>query len=158
LKLIFTLLFLPLLAFGQTDLLTDVRTNVALIFKDEAVCERLHARFAKADVTTDPMLKGYKGAVIMARGRHAANPFNKLSIFNEGKALLDEAIGKDTKNLELRFLRLTIQVNVPGILNYSDKIVEDRAFIDSNLAKVNNPEFKKQVTAFIAKAEKDGKL
>lgn len=157
-KPILLLLLLPLISFAQGDLLADVRSNVALIFKEVAVSDRLNARFETADVSSDPLLKGYKGALIMAKGRHAANPFQKLSIFNTGKALLDEAITSDSKNLELRFLRLTIQVNVPGILNYSGNIKHDRAYLDSHLGKTNNEEFKKQVTAFIEKAEKEGKL
>jgi hypothetical protein len=157
-KLILSFLLLPLISIAQEGLLADIRNNVALIFKEEAVSERLNARFETADVNNDPLLKGYKGAVIMAKGRHAANPFQKLSIFNTGKALLDDAINIDSKNMELRFLRLTIQVNVPGILNYSGNIKDDRAYLDSNLGKSSNAEFKKQVTTFIEKAEKEGKL
>lgn len=145
-------------ASAQTDLLADIRANISSIFQDSGLCSRFEARFEKVDVSTNAILKGYKGSVFMAQGRHASNPFTKLSVFNKGKALLDEAIKMDGKNLELRFLRLTIQVNVPGILNYSDQIEEDHAFINKNLAAVSNPEFKKQVTAFLTKAKAQGKL
>lgn len=152
------LLLLSLSASAQDALLNDARKGVASIFQDEQASTAMNARFDGVDVKGKPLLMGYKGAVVMAQGRHTANPFTKLSTFNEGRALLDSAIALDPESVELRFLRLSIQVNVPKILGYGGQIVEDRAFIDRNLASVKSDDFRQRVTTFIAKAEEQGKL
>jgi len=156
--LLLLMLILPLQLLAQDDLLNDARRAVAVIFQDEEASRAMTARFEGVSVKGNAVLMGYKGAVVMAEGRHAANPFRKLSIFNEGKALLDSAITLDPKSVELRFLRLSIQVNVPRILGYSGQVAEDRAFIDRNLASVRSDEFRQRVASFIAKAEEQGKL
>lgn len=143
---------------AQDVLLNDVRKAVVSIFQDEAASQQMSDRFAGVDVSASPLLMGYKGAVVMARGRHSINPFEKLSTFNEGRGLLDSAIVADPRNVELRFLRLTIQVNVPRILNYSDRIEDDRAFIEKNLASVASADFRQRVENFMLKAKEQGKL
>lgn len=157
-RIMLMLFLLPCAALAQESLLNEARKAVADIFRDEAVSSAMALRFEGVDVSGNPLLMGYKGAVVMAQGRHAANPFRKLSIFNEGKAILDQAIAKDPTNVELRFLRLTIQVNVPGILGYSGQIAEDRAFIDRNLHNAGDEAFRSRVRDFISKAEEQGKL
>ena len=154
-----TLLFLlPLHLNAQEVLLKDVRKAVAVIFQDEEASKRMATRFENVEVKDKPVLMGYKGAVVMAQGRHSANPLTKLRTFNEGRALLDTAIALDPRSIELRFLRLSIQVNVPRILGYSEQVTEDKAFIDRNLSSVDSDDFRQQVTNFIAKAEEQGKL
>jgi hypothetical protein len=155
---ILLLLPLPLPLLAQDALLNDARKSVVSIFQDEQACKDMNARFAAVSVKGQPLLMGYKGAVVMARGRHSANPFEKLSTFNEGRALLDSAIALEPRSVELRFLRLSIQVNVPKLLGYSGQIAEDRAFIDRNLASVKSEDFRQRVNTFIAKAEEQGKL
>jgi hypothetical protein len=156
--LLILLLVLPVQLIAQEELLKEVRKAVAVIFDDEEASRRMSSRFADADVSTSPVLMGYKGAVIMAQGKHSANPLTKLRTFNEGRALLDTAIVREPKSVELRFLRLSIQVNVPRILGYSSQVAEDRAFIDRNLGSVHSDDFRQRVTNFIAKAEEQGKL
>ena len=158
-RLLVTLLFLlPLHLNAQEVLLKDVRKAVPVIFQDEEASKRMATRFENVEVKDKPVLMGYKGAVVMAQGRHSANPLTKLRTFNEGRALLDTAIALDPRSIELRFLRLSIQVNVPRILGYSEQVTEDKAFIDRNLSSVDSDDFRQQVTNFIAKAEEQGKL
>lgn len=152
------LLLLPTLVIAQDDLLREARKSVVSIFQDEESSRQMSGRFSGVDVSVNPLLMGYKGAVVMAIGRHSANPLTKLRTFNEGRALLDTAIVLDPQSVELRFLRLSIQVNVPRILGYSGQVTEDRAFIVRNLASVHSDDFRQSVTNFIAKAEEQGKL
>lgn len=143
---------------AETDLLTDLRTNMRAVFEDEAVLERLQARVAGAGASTDPLLSGYKGILLMAEGKHRTNPFTKAAPFNEGKALLDRAIRAAPGSVELRFLRLSVQVNVPGILRYSANKTEDRAFIEAHLYEVKNEQLKGRIIEFIARAVAEGRL
>lgn len=157
-KLLFLLLLFAFPALAQEMLLNDARKAIAVIFQQEEASNAISARFEGVDVAGQPLLLGYKGAVVMAQGRHAPNPFKKLSIFNEGKQMLDAAIAEDPASVELRFLRLSIQVNVPSILGYSGQIPEDHVFIQRNLETVPSEDFRQRVTAFISKAKEQGKL
>jgi hypothetical protein len=72
------------------------------------------------------LLAGYQGMSHMIKANYAFNPYNKLSYFIKGKNLLDEAITADPKNIELRFLRFSVQTNAPAFLGYGGKVNEDK--------------------------------
>ncbi|MFZ1694147.1 MAG: hypothetical protein WAT74_13190 [Flavobacteriales bacterium] len=155
---LFAALLLPARSHGQSPLLLELRKETGAMFKDEAACERVLKQLASADTRNDAVLKGYLGAATIARASHAVNPFRKLAYFNDGKELLESAVATDNSSLELRFLRLSIQVNAPSFLGYRAAIAEDRAYIDANLDRVASPSFRESIVRFIAKVEAEGKL
>lgn len=79
--------------------------------------------------TKKPIYKGFLAVGKFLMANHAFNPLKKMSYFNEGKKNLETAINDDPKNLELRLMRLITQEKIPKILNYHQKIVEDRNFL-----------------------------
>ena len=151
-------LLLPPPFYAQDPLLMDVRANIGIAFEDEAVCNRLYTQFTKDDLKDNILLGGYMGALRIAKSKHRSNLMKKLGLFNDGKEMLESAILKDPKNIELRFLRFTIQVNVPGFLFYNDDLENDRDLIEKNLHTMQNEPLRKRIAAFIAKAESDGKI
>lgn len=92
-----------------------------------------------------PTLLGYKGSTLALQAKYTINPIKKLKYFNDGKSLLEKAIINDPQNIELRYLRLAIQTNIPTFLNYyknidSDKIlllgaIKSRSISDIDLLK-----------------------
>lgn len=152
------LLFTSSSAFAQDDLLMDIRKNIGEVFKTEAVCLRFHDLFEKTDISKSNLLLGYKGAVELGMARHDANVFKKMSWFGDGKENLEKSIKNDPQNIELRFLRLTIQTHLPAFLGYSDSKEKDKTFVLTNLEKAPSEEFKTRVRGFIKHAEEEGKL
>ena len=136
----------------------DVRQNVGEMFKTEEICTRLYQQFEITDITTDNLLVGYKGAVLLGMARHHPNPFKKMGFFSDGKELLENAIAIDSENLELRFLRLTIQTNIPSFLGYDSDKENDKAFVLNHIEKAKSEAFKTKVRNFIKLAEEEGKL
>src|SRR6186713_9732 len=59
--------------------------------------------------TTMAVWKGYKGAASMLMAKHVSSPYRKLTYFNNGKSLLEKAIKEEQNNIELRYLRYSIQ-------------------------------------------------
>jgi hypothetical protein len=94
----------------------------------------------------------------MARGRHAFDPLSRLVHFNGGKSMLEKAIAQDVNNAELRFLRLSIQVNVPSIVGYDANKAEDLALVERKLKDVKDPALKDRITRFITTNRENGKL
>ena len=145
-------------AVAQEELLANVRLNIGEVFKTDTVCMKMYETFEKTDISGSNLLLGYKGAVEMGVGRHHPNVFKKMGFFNDGKKKLEQSIENDPKNLELRFLRLTIQTNLPSFLGYGDKKEIDKAFVLAELEKAHSEDFKKRVRGFIKKAKEQGKL
>ena len=156
--LIFILVMAPVFTKAQDALLMDIRQNIVEVFKYDSVCTGLYQRIAETDVSHHTLLTGYKGSLSMGMALHDINAFNKLSYFNDGKKLIEESIQREPENLELRFLRLTIQTNLPKFLGYSDSKESDKEFVLAGLEDIKSPELKSQIRNFISAAEKDGKL
>lgn len=145
-------------AVAQDTLLNHIRRNVSEMFQTENVCVSILEALERNDYGEDNLLLGYHGAASIGMARHAANPFKKMSYLNEGKELLDRSIERDAQNVELRFLRLTIQANLPSFLGYSDNKESDKAFVLTNLEGTNDDAFRNRVRAFVKRAEEEGKL
>lgn len=94
----------------------------------ESNCELIIAK-AKPKSSENPVLKAYEGACTASLAEFGYNPAKKLSLFNEGKNLINEAVLKDPNNPEIRLLRLTIQLEAPGFLNYNSNIDEDKKLV-----------------------------
>lgn len=84
------------------------------------------------DINT-PISNAYKGAYTMMKAKYVNSPFKKYAYFNEGKALIEKAIEQAPQNLEIRYLRAILQVNLPKFLNYYENINEDIDFVLKNL-------------------------
>ena len=145
-------------ASGQDSLLMEIRMNIGEVFKTEQVCLDFKAAFDKTDISKNNLLLGYKGAVELGMARHHPNPFKKMGYFGDGKEWLEKSISIDPESIELRFLRLTIQTNLPTFLGYSDEKEKDKAFVLNHIEDAPSAEFKKRARNFIKHAEEQGKL
>jgi hypothetical protein len=75
---------------------------------------------------TTAITKGYKAMSFIMVCKHSLNPFTKLSYFNKGKTLLEQAIKEEPDNIELIFFRFITQRKAPSMLNYYSNKVEDK--------------------------------
>ena len=102
----------------------------------------------KKNYEQDPLIKGYYGMTHMLLAKHGFNIFTRYSNFNKGKELLEQAIADDSKNIELRFLRLSVQVNIPVFLNYSSNLEDDKKLISENYNKLTDSDLKTRIKDF----------
>ncbi len=93
--------------------------------------------------------KGYHGAALALKASYSWNPISKMSYFNKGRKIIDEAIQAEPNNIELRMIRSSIQTNVPKILGYHKNIEEDRDFILNNVENVATVELKEYIQGYI---------
>jgi hypothetical protein len=94
--------------------------------------EKLVANTEHFDENTSPLFKAYRGAGLATTSNCTSWPLKKISRFRDGKALIEEAVSLKPEDLEVRFLRFTIQRNIPAFLGY-DNVEEDRKFIMERL-------------------------
>lgn len=95
--------------------------------------------------------KGYFGAGKMLMAKYYLNPISKLNTFSAGKQILETAIQSDKNNPELRYLRLTIQTNVPVFLRYSMNVNEDKSFLRSALVNLSDEHLKSLIKTYLNK-------
>lgn len=77
------------------------------------------------------------------------NPFSKLSQVMKYDKLMEKAVLEDEENIEIRFLRLAIEVNLPSFLGMSEHIKEDRDMIVNNMSKVSTMKVEKGYGQYI---------
>ena len=93
--------------------------------------------------------KGYKGMSFLLISKHSWNPLDKLSFFKQGVLWLESSIENDSCNIELRFLRLTAQINLPSFLNYNNYIDEDRDYLVSNYKNLDDGDLKIRISNYL---------
>ncbi len=109
--------------------------------------------FLKDTQPSTPTLKAYKAASEAMLARVVWNPFTKLSQVMKYSDLIETAIHEDVENIEIRFLRLSIEYNLPKFLGMSKNLEEDRDVIVNNLSNVNamdvDPSFCRYIIYFL---------
>lgn len=92
---------------------------------------------AVKSISISPELKkAYLAVTHMALAQYKISPIYKWKAFSEGKERLEEAIKADSSDLEIRYIRLTIQQHAPSLLGYNTKINSDRNFLIANLPAI----------------------
>jgi hypothetical protein len=94
-------------------------------------------------------IKGYRAIICFLKADYYVNPFKKWDSFKKGKEQLDAIISKNKRNIELRFLRLTIQDNLPSFLNYDKNIKEDKDYIFKQLHTILDEDLKQRISNYL---------
>lgn len=132
--------------FSQTSL-DQIRLNYITAVSDKNTCKKMIEELQLK--TNDPIYLGYLGGFQAIWANHVGNPFSKLKTFNKGKANIEKSIKEEPDNPELRYIRLSIQKNVPAILGYKDMVEGDTEFLRLHKNKITSPLVLKNVDALL---------
>jgi hypothetical protein len=146
----FILLLFFLSSFGassQTITVDALRREYQQVHSDSALCAKLYSRVNKTN-NSDIITNAYRGAISISMANHSKEKKEKIKLFNTGKKILEESIASDSSNIELRFIRFTIQTNCPKVLRYNKEIVNDKNFILKNFSSITNGAIKKMIVSF----------
>ena len=133
---------------GQNPQLTEMRKLYLTAAEDEASAKKLMK--ITSDKKNEPLFLGYHGASQMMMAKHVGNPFKKLSYFNKGKDMYTAAINADPSNVELRFLRFSVQAEAPGFLNYKQNLEEDKKILLTFTPQLEDAELKRMILNYLA--------
>jgi hypothetical protein len=117
--------------------------------ENKTAVKKLSALLAKVNDNSDAILIGYRGATEMMEAKYAFNPVTKLSRFNKGKNYLEKAIKKEPKQVELRFIRFSIQTNLPSFLGYNDHIKIDKDALINSVVKIDDKQLKNNIIDYL---------
>lgn len=135
---------------SESGILSELREGLPGAFQERDACTNMLIKYSTTK-SADPVVQGYLGALKIAQSRHAPLQ-DKLRYFRTGRDQLEMAISRKPNHLELTFLRLTIQSNLPGILGYSDNLENDKRFVRDHYTEAP-PLLKKRIVTFVHQSE-----
>lgn len=113
---------------------------------ESEICNDLIKRTQSCD---EAVTIGYNAAAKMVSSKFLINPFKIIKVFNDGKEQLETLIQQNLKNIELRYLRYTIQVNTPAFVGYNKNKKEDRELIFRFLQSCNDNDLKNHILFYL---------
>ncbi len=79
----------------------------------------------------------YHGAAQCAKAQYLINPFGKYTQAKKGISIIEKGVAKDKSSVEARYVRYTIESNLPAIIPFTDHTEEDVKHIKKNLKKTD---------------------
>ncbi len=148
-----SLFFIGLFILASNLNITEVRNN----YKEAVISQFKANSFNESlkDVTKkdDKRLVAYKGAAIALAARYLKGAKQKSETFKSGVELVEFAINKKPLDMEVRFVRLSIQQNSPKFLGYNKEIEGDKNYILTNYNTIRSKEFKKYLGSYILESD-----
>ena len=150
----FLLFFIGLFFLSIHLNISDVRMNYK-----EAVSSKESANSFKESLKSvtkkdDKRLVAYKGAAITLAARYQKTAKEKSTTFKNGVEWVEYAISKKPLDLEVRFVRLSIQQNSPKFLGYNKEKENDKKYILTNFNTIKSTEFKEYLRSYILDSKK----
>ena len=106
---------------------TILRHHYELAAADKAAGEKFYQLLADYK-DRDALVLGYKAAAEAIRARDASM-FNKLTDVQDAARTFEQAVGLDPQNPEIRFLRFSVESNLPAFLGLSKHVDEDKEML-----------------------------
>jgi hypothetical protein len=75
------------------------------------------------------LITGYMGTLEALKAKHAWNPYFKIKYLKDAEKSFKGAVILDPANIEIRFMRFSVEHNVPGFLGYNKNLAVDRTEI-----------------------------
>lgn len=121
-RLICIYLFCLLLPAPKPD---DIRHKLTLAINSSKITDSLYKSLANIK-DKPPVVISYMGALEALKAKHAWNPYSKLKYINRSEKTFVKAIAADPHNIEIRFLRFSVEHNLPGFLCDNKQLLGDR--------------------------------
>lgn len=111
------------------------------------------------DKLTDrpPVITAYLGTLSALKAKHSWNPYSKIKHLNNCQRTLQQAVSADPHNIEIRFMRFSVEHNVPGFLGMNKNLEADRKEMITQIENKNYGTADKRVTQNIIKFLIDSK-
>lgn len=129
-------------AFAGNPASTELRKQFIDACQKEKSAETFYTNLSNSE-SKDPLYQGYKGAIQVILAKYSYNPFCKYKNCKQGLSTINLAITAAPESLELRFLRLSIESNLPQFLNMAIHVHEDKSKIFALLPKSQDADLNK---------------
>ncbi|WPU95211.1 hypothetical protein SNE25_06685 [Mucilaginibacter sabulilitoris] len=97
------------------------------------------------------IIDGFIAGLQALKAKHAWNPYSKIKHLKNCEKTFEKAIEADPHNIEIRFMRFSVEDSVPGFLGYNKNLTPDSEEIINQLNKKNYGTADKTLTIEIIK-------
>ena len=144
-----SLFFIGLFILTSNLNIVEVRKNYKDAVTSQSKVDSFNESLKNVTKNDDKRLVAYKGAAIALAARYLKGAKQKSETFKSGVELVEFAIDKKPLDLEVRFVRLSIQQNSPKFLGYNKEIEGDKNYILTNYNTIRSKKFKKYLGSYI---------
>ncbi len=137
------------LYFGLT--IDELRSNYPKAIDHKEICLNMIEKLEDSEMTATQ--QAYLGGFQTIWANHVFNPIQKLKTFNKGKKNIEEGIRRDPNNMDIRFVRLSVQMNCPAFLGYNQHIDSDRKILEDQMPIISSLKLKEMVQGLLTKVE-----
>lgn len=127
-KLVFVAaLLLSLKSFAYDGTPEEIRSIKQAMYRsieNARVTDSLYAKL-KSKPPANALMIGYLGTLEALKAKHSWNPYNKIKFVALSQKTMKEAVNRDPSNMEIRFMRFSIQHYTPSFLGFSKDLDED---------------------------------
>lgn len=128
-------------------------SEVRQLYKEADLSEQnatnLFDKLESITISDDKVLLAYKGAVTSMTAKYEKGIKQKKDVFKNGVSLVELAVASEEDNIEIRFVRLSVQQNSPKFLNYNKEIEEDKKFILHYFNQISSSKLKAYMKDYI---------
>ncbi len=96
-----------------------------------------------------PLITGYIGTLQALKAKHHWNPYYKIKYVRDAEKTFAKAVTAEPHDIEIRFLRYSVEHNLPKFLGYSKNMKADRDEMLSLLNKHYPADEKQMVITII---------
>tara|TARA_B100000579_G_scaffold256853_1_gene211451 strand:- start:224 stop:673 length:450 start_codon:yes stop_codon:yes gene_type:complete len=116
----------------------SVRNLFLEAYISKSNCDQFGKKINELKHDQSILLKGYEGCYYFIKCKFTNNSMDKFFYFRKGKKILESSIKQKPDSIELRFLRYTIQKNLPRFLFYYNHIDKDLIFVINNINSIKD--------------------
>jgi len=122
--------------FAIPENLEDLRARYMIALHNHEKVEEVYKFFLTVE---EPSAKAmaYKGALEAIMTKTTWNIFKKMSFLRDSEASFNQAIQKSPNDVEIRFMRLAVQHEIPEYVGFSKDMETDRKFIVNHIEEFN---------------------
>ncbi len=146
------IVFVLLVGSSYSQSLLEVRKGFHDAVMEPKLTKEFNKYLKQSNITT-ATINAYRAASEAMMARVVWNPISKLSQVVKYAELMEEAVNSDEDNIEIRFLRLSIEYNIPKFLGMSKHLEQDTDMIVKNLSDVQNmdldPSYGRYILSFL---------
>jgi hypothetical protein len=118
--------------------LNEIRSSFKNASDNKSNAEAFYDLVQSKEYSDELLYIAYDGASEIILSKYLKSNLEKLKYFKKGAKKIDTAVDEDSSNIEIRFLRLVIQMNTPEFLNYNENIIEDKEYLLGHYPKCSN--------------------
>lgn len=157
---IFSFLLL-LISSSSAQTLTELRTAYMKGLHNIDTMPKVYEMFKKVE-NPDGKVLAYKGAIEAIMTKTTWNVFKKMSYLKDSEESFKQAVQKNPNDVEVRFMRMAVQFEIPSYLGFSEDIDTDKEFIVKHIHEFDVKNFPSdildQILHFMYRCEKFSEL